>query len=82
MTLRQSVSDLHRTIVQADEKQPGCRFIYAPVGGLTTDVQHPGLPHGKQRMCDADIDKLGAQGYIEFIRGKRYFVVTARGTDA
>jgi hypothetical protein len=81
MELSQGHSELFQTIVQADQREPGRRFLYAPVGGLTTDVQHPGLPYGKKRMPDADIEMLGAQGYIEFVSGKTYFVLTAAGPE-
>lgn len=75
MTLTQRQSDLYRAIVQADEAAPGYQSLYAPTMGLRTAVQHPGLPRGRMSMYDEDVEMLAAHGYIQFLRGRTYFIV-------
>ena len=75
-TLTQRQSDLYRAIVQADEAAPGYQFLYAPTMGLRTAVQHPGLPRGRMSMYDEDLEMLAAHGYIQFLQGKTYFILT------
>ena len=75
MALGQRQQSVYRAIVEADERAPGGRFIYAPTGGITTRVQHPGLPRGAMTMRDKDIEKLAEDGYIQLLDRKTYFIL-------
>jgi hypothetical protein len=70
--------DLLSALAQADEREPGHRFIYAPIMGIKTAVQHPGLPSGRMTMYNEDVEMLAARGHIEFLEGKTYFILTPK----
>ena len=65
-------------LVQADEREPGHRFIYCPIMGIKTAVQHPGLPSGRMTMYNEDVEMLAAGGHIQFLEGKRFFILTPK----
>jgi hypothetical protein len=81
MALGQRQQSVYRAIVEADERAPDRRFIYAPTGGITTRVQHPGLPGGAITMRDKDIEKLAEDGYIQFLQGRTYFILTPNKSE-
>ena len=61
--------------------RPGKPFLYAPAMAVRTAVQHRGLSAGCMQMYDEDIEMLAANGYIEFLDGKAYFILGPNGSE-